>query len=894
MGKRYSCLLCWILLAVSLVPVSAKERTVLLWQDALPGGADVASVGALLQDAGIPTEVVNGRDLSTPGRLDTRRVSLLVLPYGSRYPAPARDALLAYLRGGGALLTLGGRAFTEPLQPAGDGWATAEALRQPLPGDPLVVADFEPNGANPEAVTASDRPDMPVIRSVAEKGVHVLEAHSPTLTGFEYVLLRVGPGRADRPILRFRARGDGATPLLCVEAGEADGSRWKAIVPLAKKWTTYRIHATEFVAYASPSRAGEGDSLHPEALRELRFGFTQSMVGAGAHRFWIDDIVWEPGVTVARAGKARPLVRTVASPVEVYFGSSLTGGTTGVVPLFSLSTRLPDGARLAPVHPLAPPVPKGSARGWTATGWADDLLTAWVKTPGSRLSVPRQATGRRATLVEARTAGGQAVGPAFSLIVHTRGEFAGGRWAFSGLEAPGLYSAGYADSGAALARLVHALTAKPLLGELRPEFSPGGTSATVQAIAEVAGAPASASTAAVRTRIFSLGKAEPLAEATAPVQLPAGKSSKVKGATVPLDRLDPGAYRLEASLLVDGEEIDRATCTVDLAQTLRMLADEFCQRQRENGTYSGVAFNDARAARTLLGMHAISGERRYLTSARRWGEEVLRLQREDGGYRMGYGITSVGEECYVADGGEIATGIIRLALDLPARERGRYLKSLEQYIGFREEFRCEGGGIGVGYCKTDYSVRPLVPLKEIRRIYAPEVNLYTIGCTLATAAAHAALVGGPEEQKRAAGDARWLMERQKSTIHGAYVESFIWAHALLPDKALRAEIEAFLRERMIQPLCGPDTPWWISGGGRSALTLDGFVYAANTFAREPAVQAEAARAIYGLCADSSPWSLHRLRAEPKWTHHDWIYASYAGVSLVDALRAGISLPPAGK
>lgn len=893
MRKRYSCLLCWLLLAVSLVPARASERAVLLWQDTLPGGADVASLGAVLRNADIPTEVVSGRDLSAPGRLDIKRVSLLILPYGSRYPAPARDAILAYLRGGGALLTLGGRAFTEPLQPAGDGWATAEALRQPLPGDPLVVADFEPNGASPEATTASDRSDMPVIRTVTEKGGHVLEAHSPSLTGFEYVLLRVHPARADRPILRFRARGDGATPFLCVEAGEADGSRWKAIVPLTKKWETYRIHATEFVAYASPSRMGEGDSFHPEALRELRFGYTQAMVGTGAHRFWIDDIVWEPGVTVARAGKALPLVRTAASPVEVFFGSHLTGGT-GVMPLFSLSTRIPDGARLVPVHPLAPPVPQRPARGWTATGWADDLFTAWLDNPGGRLSVARQSTGRRETLVEARAAGGKVVGPAFSLIVQTRGEFAGGRWAFSGIESPDLYSARDAASGAALVRLVHALTSRPLLGELRPEFSAGETGATLQIAAEVAGIPGSDSTATVRTRVFSLGEAAPLAEATASAQVPAGKRALVKGVTVPLARLNPGAYRLEASILVDGEEIDRATCTVDLAQTLRMLADEFCQRQRENGTYSGVAFNDARAARTLLAMHALTGDRRYLASARRWGEEVLRQQREDGGYRMGYGITSVGEECYVADGGEIATGIIRLALDLPARERGRYLKSLEQYIRFREDFRCEGGGIGVGYCKTDYGVRPMVPLKEIRRIYAPEINLYTIGCTLATAAAHATLFGGLEEQQRAAGDARWLMERQKNTIHGAYVESFIWAHALLPDKALRAEIEAFLRERMIQPLCGPDRPWWIWGAGRSALTLDGFIYAANTFAPEPAVQAEAARAIYGLCADSTPWSLHRLRAEPKWNHHDWIYASYAGVSLADALRPGITLPPTGK
>ncbi|MDH7571696.1 MAG: hypothetical protein QHJ73_19120, partial [Armatimonadota bacterium] len=309
-----------------------------------------------------------------------------------------------------------------------------------------------------------------------------------------------------------------------------------------------------------------------------------------------------------------------------------------------------------------------------------------------------------------------------------------------------------------------------------------------------------------------------------------------------------------------------------------------------DGTYSGIAFVDNRGVRVVLALYALTGNQRYLQSALRWGEVTMARQRPDGGYRMGYGITSAGESCFVADGGEIAIAIARLALDAPPRQRARYRASLARYMAFRESFRCPEGGIGVGYSQTDFSVRPTVRLDEVRRIYAPELNPYTIGCSLASASAHAVLFGTAVERVQAIRDARWLLAHLGDAPSGATIESLCWAHHLLPDASLRADIESELRERLLARLCGSSSAWWLGSDGRHALNLDGLVYALHTFAPEPAVRAEAARAVYAFAAEGSPWSVYSLRREPEWRMADWIFLCYAGVGLADAVRPGITLP----
>jgi len=64
-------------------------------------------------------------ELRTAGALD--QADLLVLPYGSSFPADAWEAIRGYLEGGGNLLTLGGRPLWVPVFADGDGFRAGRA-----------------------------------------------------------------------------------------------------------------------------------------------------------------------------------------------------------------------------------------------------------------------------------------------------------------------------------------------------------------------------------------------------------------------------------------------------------------------------------------------------------------------------------------------------------------------------------------------------------------------------------------------------------------------------------------------------------------------------------------------------------------------------------------------
>lgn len=89
-------------------------------------GANALPAAALkkaLAHAG-PVETLGLREL---GRLDARKVDLLVLPYGSAFPKDAWTGIWGYLKEGGNLLYLGGRPFEVPVRKEGDRWVAEPA-----------------------------------------------------------------------------------------------------------------------------------------------------------------------------------------------------------------------------------------------------------------------------------------------------------------------------------------------------------------------------------------------------------------------------------------------------------------------------------------------------------------------------------------------------------------------------------------------------------------------------------------------------------------------------------------------------------------------------------------------------------------------------------------------
>jgi hypothetical protein len=120
-------------------------KVVVFWQEGFPTVASQAvSRGALSQalDAPVLAGIEALRDPATLADTD-----LLVLPYGSAFPAEDWSAIRAYLRGGGNLLILGGQPFRVPVRgtveaPPQDTYSRGLDLRHTYELPPLSGAKF--------------------------------------------------------------------------------------------------------------------------------------------------------------------------------------------------------------------------------------------------------------------------------------------------------------------------------------------------------------------------------------------------------------------------------------------------------------------------------------------------------------------------------------------------------------------------------------------------------------------------------------------------------------------------------------------------------------------------------------------------------------------------------
>ena len=80
-----------------------------------PCFADPAKLAGVLSQSNNAVEFVTADQLADARAFNADRYWLVVLPYGSYFPAAARDNFLAYLRAGGSFLSTGGYAFDEPV-----------------------------------------------------------------------------------------------------------------------------------------------------------------------------------------------------------------------------------------------------------------------------------------------------------------------------------------------------------------------------------------------------------------------------------------------------------------------------------------------------------------------------------------------------------------------------------------------------------------------------------------------------------------------------------------------------------------------------------------------------------------------------------------------------------
>ncbi|MBU0609910.1 MAG: hypothetical protein KKI08_18645, partial [Armatimonadetes bacterium] len=772
----------------------------------------------------------------------------LLIPYAA-FPAVAHGALMKFVQGGGGLILAEGDAFGQLLFPAGAGWARLDdfgAVQSRITG--RVDWDLaQRDGPKPMSVSGEGTDAHPF----------VFATHPDS--NYQYGGLKPPQLSPQAAGVAFEVRGGESTNLLCLEAQEDDRSRWKLIIAVTPQWREVRVHLASFCSYATETRGQPGDFLHPERLTRLFFGIFKGLVLPGDHRFEIRNVRFTETKVSPETAIAAGVPLPGRALVEQLLGQAIAPGPEGTwPPLFAAGPRLLL-TRLRPVgeHPLSDglaPFPQPS------TAHQISVAPTWDSTglfPGAkrwrRFRPLLQGTGPD---------GREHVAAALALA-----NMPNGRTSLQLALGPTGLNVAQPPLAPLLERALRLMQSGAVLTDDNPvtRFAEGGL-------------------------LFAPGFTRPAGQEQPLVRMSIGKADGTALALneAPPARLDYRDFALTTELVQGDAVLDRTTWRVNARQTLRDLCDLFVESGADDGKFSGIYFIDSRAVWTLLAAYEIFGDRRYRDTALHWTRVMIAEQAPDGGYRMGYGITKRGEECYVADGGEIALGLAQVAFYAEGADRAAIRRSLDAYMAYRESFRVPTGGIGVGWCLTDYGQRPLVPLKEPTRILAPEQNTYTIGCTLGAALLHAVLTGKPEDMQAAIADGDWLMPRVP-TLSGTTAQSNMLAHCLAPNDTVREQYAANLRERFIAKLSGREDPWWIGAGGRSALNLHVLAYCHERLGRDPQVLLQMARAVSAMCAPESPLSIYRLIGRDDLRHDEWLELCFGGVGLADVVEPLVTL-----
>ncbi|NOY83019.1 MAG: hypothetical protein GXP31_18630 [Kiritimatiellaeota bacterium] len=857
-----------------------QPDSVAVWDDPAVCGAPVAGLEFFAEFArkqGLAAIKLSTRELCDPEILTPARFTLLILPYGPAFPARGKTALLRYLRRGGDLIAVGGAAFETPLIEVDGRWGTpADFL---APEIAAKIADFErglPAGLLRDHRVEGASGSARHIEPGANGSRGALQYMSPDTATFEYVGLPVtAPSPVDTALV-FDAGGIGERPWLCVEAQERNGSRWKAVVRLSttSKWERFVLHASDFFAYAA-SPKDRGARFRPERTARLYFGLTRKMNGPGKHGFILDNVGWVRCRLAVDDRERRNGLAPVGFLEALYFGGKLIEGANlgGPWTLFD-----PSGwAHEADAFELVYGRP------------TDDDLGQFLRfeslqrfrAPGERPRIDgRKRTGphilpagfKRQPLLRASDV------EAGALFTWTRWPFRGATCAFLGGESPELTQGVLRRLGPALFDIV---TRGPAIAGVRPVFGVEDDQCTMAGRITVlnnAGRSASVHVRCSRRdadgkRTVGTSRLTVAPEGVGAVDVSLGLSGP------------PGSpYRFDAA--VEGENARKGSVqsSVDPGRTFRDLADWFVGRQRDDGKFSGISFIDSRAARGLFAAFELFHRETYRRAALRWVDAMVEAQRGDGGYRMGY--ADAQGVCYVADGGEIALGVVRALRYADTARRKRYRLSLEAYMRFRESFRNDTGDIGVGWCLRDYIANK--PFDRLTR--EMRGRPFTLGCTLGAAAAVSAL--DEKYARQTVRDARRFMAGQRLTP-GVFAEALMWTRHFTDNPALRREIEARLRQSLLEFTKDDARPWWTGSGGRHVVTLAVLAYVRKIAGRDPHLLAALKRVEWALCAAASPYALMRVARRNTLEHDDWIYLCYSLVSLPELLEAGITLRPLG-
>ncbi|MEA3400110.1 MAG: hypothetical protein U9R79_02585, partial [Armatimonadota bacterium] len=851
--------------------------------------SDPACVARLAEDVGCTARLIGGDELTDQSVFSRESFDLLVLPCGGCMPGEASSAVGDFLRQAGGLITIGGAPLSNPLQ-------TAAASRE-APA-PLTVADME--GDDPLAdlgTVTGPRSDgeLSLVTGGAAGTGHALRVAAGDLQDWFYVQLPLEDRLRDTDAcLEFHARGDARTDRLCLELVERDESRWKYFVELTPRWQAYSVRMRDFAAYVAPGR----DQVRPADVVSFKLGFYRALYGnADPRTVYVDEIraAAAPHHAVdsrhAHLDRWRREYRRLGAVARL-----------DALGLFRDASHLRDAPLLVAadeqlIFPQAAAI-RGPVDGW-------EMVPRTVSPTPGQWDAAADEIARHIPLLRACAEDGTALGDVGGMVLFHHGEYRGACVAWLGVTSHDLLDPRRTALATGFRRLVRAMTSSAWLCSPRPEFSAEDDGIAQRWRVTVLSRGARAYSATVELRAAS-GQWS----TSAPVRLQPGRITSVE-LTAPPSEPDLSRFGGVLELRNAGGALDRLPAVADARAALKAVGRWLMDNQTEEGNYSSIFYGDMYGARALRVLSKLTGDERYRRSALRAADMLVRDQRPDGGWWVGYG--PPGELVFVADDGCIALGLVQLApYCRPARRRA-YLDAARRFMDFREGFRIteevatdleasygEGhagvlrGGLGIGYVLRDYfSDREAFsePVAERRQ------KVWTLHCSLAFLGGLCALGEGPRACELAVQDTRWFLERihegRDSVTSGYANEAAVWMLDTVPDRDLRARLRQHLEEDFLEFARTADAGWWLGSGGRKALMLPGLVYCTRELDASPGSRAALARALWGITSPASPTSLQQLLRRRPGTDSASVvmYATFSATGLAELLQPRSTLLP---
>jgi hypothetical protein len=534
-------------------PGTVGGGRVAIFRDDIPA-TGTASDPEVLRDyatrAGFACSLVTADELADPDTFTRVRFDVLVLPYGSSFPAAAADNVLNFCREDGGLLTVGGYPFDKLLARQNGGWVDVADLT-PDEASLVPIAALDPK-ADGWVVGGREVQTAPAPVVGTDKGPAVV-LDTPALSGWVTVSSPPIAGLpADSLLTAFYARSEADGMWLSFEWGEADGSRWRSKVRLTREWRLYAIpHSSLEYWHDNPSkgRGGDGDHFRKENAVCARFGLTGEFLQEGKP--------YSATIAAIRSGR-EPLPDYRNLQLNSHHGTSNPATFLETSPaclsICDASAPLTDVAALVPsgeqcVVPESYRV-TGTAAGFSATG----------QTAQGSAGTPLKA--RWIPLVDAVDRYGRLRGTALGAMHNFAGEFPGSTWIYSGISSRDLFPRDDKQAEELLGAVLRRMTAGAFLFDAttaQRSLRPGEEAAPEVKVANLA-----ASEAEVTLRLtVTVGGREVHAE-SASVRMPArcAVTQHLKW-TVPAE-VDEDVAVFTFEVERDGRAIDKLSCGATL------------------------------------------------------------------------------------------------------------------------------------------------------------------------------------------------------------------------------------------------------------------------------------------------------------------------------------------